>query len=411
MPRSPRAKPPSQRADLAVFPGKEPRRPHGRACHLLSAAPFGGMPMMRGMSKVVIVGAGASGLLHALAFRACGVEIEGVYDPDTERARLIVGSCGGVVLPSFEAAVSADARIAAVCSPPSVHVDQALALADAGSDRFVFVEKPIATTPDDLDRLRSAPRCIPIVQWRAGRAIRALRRAIAHGELGASPVASLDLAWGRDDAYLAARTTWGCGALLSIGIHAVDALAWAFNRKIEGVSGMATGRDGTRQAAPNTETAAVALFQFAGGALASLRISIDGGADTTRIAVCGRGITAQIDGPEADPTATCVRWSAFDERARERLEALERDTTGALGPPLLVPYIGSAVRALRAGALPGEHEHLPSIASTYDAHAAVMLAAAPDLVRAARASQQSEKVLMSAGVSDDDARREHARCA
>lgn len=323
--------------------------------------------------KVVIVGAGASGLLHALSFRACGAPVAAVFDPDGARARALVDLCGGRVLSSFDEAVRCDAGLAAVCSPPSLHVAQAEALARAPG-RTVFVEKPVATSEGELERLRALRRCVPIVQWRAGRGLRALRRAIAHGELGPAPVFSADLAWGRDDDYFRARgDVWGAGALLSVGIHAVDAIAWALDRKIEGVCGMLSDRR-----AAGGETAAVALFRFAGGreggdaALASLRISLDGGADVTRIVACGRGITVACEGGEADPTANALRWSVEDARSRRRLEALERDTAGACGAPLLVPYLSGAVDALRQGAVPGESERLPSISDVIDAHAAVL---------------------------------------
>lgn len=323
--------------------------------------------------KVVIVGAGASGLLHALSFRACGVRVAAVYDPDAERARALADLCGGRVLASFDEAVRNDAPLAAVCSPPSLHVAQAEALARAPG-RTVFVEKPVATSVGELDRLRALRRCVPVLQWRAGRGLRALRRAIAHGELGPAPIISADLAWGRDEEYFRSRgDTWGAGALLSIGIHAVDAITWALGRKIEGVCGMLNERR-----AGGGETAAVALLRFAGGgaggetALASIRISLDGGADVTRIVACGRGITVACEGNEADPTASPLRWSVPDTVARKRLEALERDTAGANGAPLLVPYLAGAVDALRQGTLPGESERLPSIADVVDAHAAVL---------------------------------------
>jgi predicted dehydrogenase len=316
--------------------------------------------------KVVIVGAGASGVLHALALRACGVRVEAVYDPDRARAHALADVCGGAVLASFDEAIALDAPLAAVCSPPSLHVAQAEALARAG--RTVFVEKPVATSADDLQRLAALPGCVPVVQWRAGRALRALRRALAHGELGPAPVVGVDLAWARDDAYFDARgESWGCGALLSIGIHAVDAVAWALGRRIEGVSGMLHAR---RRG--GGETAAIVLLAFAGGALASLRISLDGGANTTRITACGRGVTVTLEGGEGDPSASTLAWTTSDGATRARLEALERDTAGALGPPLLVPYLARAVDAVRRGLEPGSCEALPSIADVEGAHAAIL---------------------------------------
>jgi predicted dehydrogenase len=320
--------------------------------------------------QAVLVGAGASGALHALALRAAGVRLAAVYDPDVERARAVVDACGGRVAPTLAAAAEADAAIAAICSPPSAHVAQAEAL--AGPGRTVFVEKPLATSRTELERLARLPGCVPVLQWRAGRALRALRRAVELGELGPHPVASCDLAWARSDDYFAARRGWGCGALLSIGIHAVDALAWSLGRPVERAAAIASrARFG---ADAEGETAAVALFGFAGGASASLRISLDGGADTTHLRVCGGGVTAELVGPEADPTGGTLRWFAASSSRRAHLEALERGTPGALGSPLLVPYLGAAIAALRDGERPGDGggERLPSIADAFGAHAAAL---------------------------------------
>ncbi|MBX3224940.1 MAG: Gfo/Idh/MocA family oxidoreductase [Labilithrix sp.] len=332
--------------------------------------------------RAVIVGAGASGVLHALALRAAGVRIAAVFDPDTERARALAEACGGRVVDSLASAASVDAAIAAVCGPPSVHVAQAEVLSAASSGRIVLVEKPVATTRAELDRLRARSGCVPVLQWRAGRALRALRRAVAHGELGAQPAVSCDLAWARDDDYFAARRGWGCGALLSVGIHAIDAIGWALGRDIEATAGLTSSSASVGGAARGGgETAAVGVFRFAGGAMASFRVSLDGAGDATRITMCGDGKTVTLEGGEGDPTAGALRWSARRARDRERLEALERDTPGAVGSPLLVPYLGAVVAAVRDGEVPGESQRLPSIAETFAAHAAAMSIAAPPLRR------------------------------
>lgn len=325
--------------------------------------------------KAILSGAGAAGLLHSLAFRAAGVDVAAIYDPDRSRAEALADLCGARVVESVAELALVPAEIASICGPPSVHVAQAEVL--CAKDRTVFIEKPVAVSVNELDRLRELPRCVPVIQWRAGRAIRALRRAILHGELGHAPVASCDLAWGRDAEYFRARQTWGCGALLSIGIHAIDAVTWAFGDKIAGAAGITTHRDGVQG-----EVAAVALLRFRHGASASIRISLDGGADRTRLMVCGRGVSACIEGAEADPTGSAVRWYTDDSATRARLEALERETPGALGSPLLVPYIGAAVRALMREEVPGVSEALPSIAETYEAHEAAMCVATKGSVAA-----------------------------
>ena len=327
--------------------------------------------------RAVIAGAGVAGLLHALALRAAGVTIAGVFDPDRSRAEALAEQCGGaIVAADLDALADLDAKIANICSPPAVHVAQAerLAAGERGKDRIIFVEKPVAISFEELSRLRALPRCVPVVQWRAGRAIRAVRRAIARGELGDAPVVSCDLAWGRDDAYVRARgASWGCGAVLSVGIHAIDAVLWAIGSKVTEASGRTTRREGAW-----AETGAVGLVRFEGGALASLRISFDGGADATRLTFCGNGITAVIEGGEGDPTASSVQWiaggaSSAGAKARlASLEALERETDGATGSPLIVPYLGDAIAAIREGRVPGDTQRLPSIADSFEAHATAL---------------------------------------
>jgi len=321
--------------------------------------------------KAILVGAGVAGFLHSLAYRAHGVTIAGIFDPDAERARDLAEVSGGRAVTTLEELAQMDAELASICSPPRVHVEQA-ELLSARHGRAIFVEKPVALSLEELERLHVLPRCIPVVQWRAGRAIRAVRAAIARGELGDTPVASCDLAWGRDEAYVRARgESWGCGAVLSIGIHAIDAMQWAIGKKVVQVAGLTSRRAGAW-----AETGAVGTVRFEGGALASLRLSLDGGGDTTRLTFCGNGITAFIEGGEGDPTASSVRWDVARgdgaSKRRVSLEILERETGGALGSPLLVPYIGDALEALRRGHAPGGVEGLPSISDCASAHATAL---------------------------------------
>lgn len=322
-----------------------------------------------------------AGFLHSLAYRAHGVTVAAVFDPDARRAHDLAELHGARAVATFEELSRFDGDIASICSPPRHHVAQAEALARAG--RSLLIEKPVAVSFEELARLSALPRCIPVVQWRSGRALRAVRAAIAHGELGDAPVVGCDLAWARDDAYVRARdASWGCGAVLSIGIHAIDALQWALDGPVTNVSGLTTRRAGAW-----AETGSAGFIAFEGGALASLRLSLDGGADATHLTFCGNGVTASIVGGEGDPTATCVAWSVArgpgSHARRAALETLERETRGALGSPLLVPYIGDVIAALREGASPGETQRLPSIADCSSAHeTALRLAASPARSRA-----------------------------
>ncbi len=333
----------------------------------------------------MVCGAGAAGAMHALVLRTAGVQIRGVFDPDPGRARALAEMHGAEVFASEEALFRCDANIVCVTSPPPLHVAQAEHAARAWSsssaaasrptaERILFVEKPLATTREELTRLLEVPGCVPIVQWRAGRALRAVRAAIAQGELGPAPSVSADLAWSRDEAYFAAgRGTlaqWGCGVLLSVGVHAIDAIGWAMGRRFRAAHGVLE-RAGTG-AATEIETRAAMLMVFEGGGLASVRATFDAGPDATCLSFAGGGVTATIRGGELDPTASSVEWACADNARLTRLRALESGASGATAPPLLVPFLMDAVAALAAGAAPGACDALPGVRDVWDAHAAIL---------------------------------------
>ena len=79
---------------------------------------------------VAILGAGAAGLLHSLAYRAYGARIGWVYDVDLARASALAAAVGGVACASLDAV--GDAQVVSVASPPVAHVLQAVRFARPG---------------------------------------------------------------------------------------------------------------------------------------------------------------------------------------------------------------------------------------------------------------------------------------
>jgi predicted dehydrogenase len=317
--------------------------------------------------RAVIVGAGAAGLLHAMSYRAHGVAIAAVYDVDAGRARALAELVGARALAHLDDCVAERATFVSVTSPPSFHVSQAARFADGR--RLVVVEKPVATTSEDLAILARLPGCYPVVQWRKGRAAVALRAAIARGELGPCPSVSIDLSLARDDAYFArGRSTlagWGCGALLSIGIHAIDLAVHVLGERpvrVTGALGYGRGLE--------VETQAVTSLELASGALVSARISFDGGADDARFVVSGGGVTAELSGSEEDLTARPIAWRTGSARRLADLVALERSIAAPTAPPLVVPYLGDLVAQARLGG--AEAIAAPTMADCFDAHLAIL---------------------------------------
>src|SRR5258708_4255531 len=106
------------------------------------------------MTRVAVVGAGAFGSNHA---RVLGdlpeAKLAGVFDLDISRAEALVASHSGRVFASLdEMAAESDAAVIAV--PTSAHGDVGCALLERGLD--VLVEKPIAATHGEADRLIAA---------------------------------------------------------------------------------------------------------------------------------------------------------------------------------------------------------------------------------------------------------------
>ncbi len=322
--------------------------------------------------SVVVCGAGAAGAMHALVLRTAGLAVAGVFDPDPTRARALAELHGALVCATEDALFRLPAGVACITSPPPLHVAQAEHAQRVGpAGRVIFVEKPLAVTHGELARLARVPGVVPIVQWRAGRALRAVRAAIAQGELGTAPTVSVDLAWSRDAAYFAAgratRAAWGCGVLLSVGVHAIDAVCWAIGKPVRAARGVVERAPGLE-----VESRAAMLLAFEGGGLAAVRATFEAGPDATCLAFAGGGVTATVRGGELDPTASAIAWACDDDARLARLRAIEIGASGSTAAPLLVPFLRDAVVALERGATAGACDALPCVRDVLGAHAAIL---------------------------------------
>lgn len=100
--------------------------------------------------RIGIVGAGHFGRFHALKVKASSrAVLAGLYDPDAARAGVIGREAGAPAL-GFEALLAASDAVI-VASPAETHFELAGRALAAG--RHVLVEKPIAATLEEADRL------------------------------------------------------------------------------------------------------------------------------------------------------------------------------------------------------------------------------------------------------------------
>jgi predicted dehydrogenase/nucleoside-diphosphate-sugar epimerase len=103
--------------------------------------------------RVGLVGAGYVAAHHARALRSLPfVKIVGIADPDTERARKLARQFAiSRIYPSLTAMAEARPDVIHVLTPPALHAAVTLEALDMGC--HVFVEKPMAETVEDCDRM------------------------------------------------------------------------------------------------------------------------------------------------------------------------------------------------------------------------------------------------------------------
>jgi predicted dehydrogenase len=106
--------------------------------------------------RVAVIGVGDFGRNHVRVYRQLeGVELVGIVDADSERARRVAAEFGTIVLPDLDALIGrVDA--ASVAVPTSEHARVGCLLMTKGID--ALIEKPIAASVSEADLLLEAAR-------------------------------------------------------------------------------------------------------------------------------------------------------------------------------------------------------------------------------------------------------------
>lgn len=109
---------------------------------------------MSKLLKAGVVGSGVFGGYHARKYAEMeGVELVGIYDQHPERCFEMANQYGAEAYGDLEDMLKV-ADIVTVATPATTHAGLALACLTAG--KSVYVEKPLATTLEDADRLIQA---------------------------------------------------------------------------------------------------------------------------------------------------------------------------------------------------------------------------------------------------------------
>ncbi|WP_421853352.1 Gfo/Idh/MocA family protein [Oricola sp.] len=247
---------------------------------------------------VAILGAGI-GEKHLAGYLALGdrFRVSHVCDLDVGLAEKLAATAGAKAVTDLAEIIADPAvEIVDICLPPMLHVPVALDALAAG--KHVIIEKPVAGSLADADRLAAAEanaagRVFPVFQYRYGRSLETLSRLEAAGLLGQPQTASLETHWNRGADYYAVawRGTWARelgGAVLSHAIHSHDLLARAFG-PVKSVSAMLT----TRINPIETEDCAAIAFAMQNGALATSSITLGAADDTSRLRLVYEHVTVE----------------------------------------------------------------------------------------------------------------------
>ncbi len=105
--------------------------------------------------KILLVGAGTMGQVHAAAYRNMpDHEVTGVVDIDQDRARAISADRIPTYASLGDGLAASDAEVVDICLPTFLHKDAALAAANAR--RHIICEKPIARTLGEAEAMQAA---------------------------------------------------------------------------------------------------------------------------------------------------------------------------------------------------------------------------------------------------------------
>lgn len=193
-----------------------------------------------------------------------------------------------------------------IASPVAEHLHQALSVCEAGKP--LLIEKPLALSTADAKRIIDAfaAKKLPLaagLMMRFGSHIRQMRQHYQAGDIGnLSSIYSRFSCWYPDipGAWRQSLKTGGGGALMDMGVHVIDLIAFITGSPIRQVAAM----QDTQTFAYQVEDASSLLMRLENGALCTLQSHFnipDDAADWrldlfgTRGCLLGEGVLGQVD--------------------------------------------------------------------------------------------------------------------
>ncbi len=252
--------------------------------------------------RFLIAGCGSIGRRHLRNLVALGARDFVLLDPDQERLRAAGEGLEGTVLTkTMDQALSACPDVVVICSPTSLHLEQALRAAREGL--HLFIEKPLSHDLQGVETLGRLVRARGLTAmmamcYRFHPVLLAARSRIESGAVGRVYHVNYFGGhylpyWHRKEDYragYAARSDLGGGVLLT-SIHGLDTLRWLFG-EVEEVKAF---MDRVSDLEMDVEDLALAVMRSSSGAYLSWQTDFLQRAGQHRLVVVGERGTLRYD--------------------------------------------------------------------------------------------------------------------
>jgi len=186
-----------------------------------------------------LIGCGRVAPRHAESLLSLpGAQLVAVADVRETRAERFAAEYHAVAHTDYRALLARqDVDVVGICTPSGLHAQMAVEAMQAG--KHVIVEKPIALTLHDADRMIGAAlvyglKLCVVLQNRYNPPMQDLKQVVESGMLGRLLLGNATVRWYRPQEYYEDgwHGTWAMdgGALMNQSIHHIDALQWLLGR-------------------------------------------------------------------------------------------------------------------------------------------------------------------------------------
>lgn len=312
------------------------------------------------MVRYGIVGCGHIAKKHVAAIQAVeGATLVAVCDTNEERLKeFATDEVKGYL--SLEEMLKDDAiDVVSICTPSGLH--PALTIQVAEAKKHVVVEKPMALTLEDADRMieaceKNGVKMAVVHPNRFRPAVLELKRQLEVGAFGKIGHANATVRWNRNQAYYDQAPWRGTkemdgGVLMNQAIHNMDLLLWMLG-DLEEVSTF----DATRIRNIEAEDTSVSILKFKNGALGVLEAAVTIYPKNLEesISIFGEKGTAIVGGP----TANWIQHWQFEGVSEEEGEfikqKIEKDPFGIPGHQCIIQDMTDAIREDRDPVVSGK---------------------------------------------------------